>query len=766
MDEMAKDEARQLTEDEIEDAISRLDDSVSPEAKKIIAERLRTGELKLDKDYEIKVLAGYQMEDVDFWNGVTIGDRKLSEYSPEQARRIKAEMLNVLNARILTSDELAKIHFNSQVYNDIELPNGVKTTTRGGHSEGVALVAKILAEELRKRMPEEEMKTLDGEKIPSEGEIAGLFSNALGYMHDFGHTPFGHEGEGALNDEMARFSDEDMINRYRESRRQLLGEEYTVLAGDATAGEMCYEHNEMSAIIAEQVIQRYLPDTSDVLSKRGIIPEGQQISFSPKSLQYIKTGILAHSTSRVKPTPKGIEQQAVRLADKVAYIPQDLLDLIKEGIINISDLNNDQRELLDLKIETTDKQLEEAKTSKRNQKKLEIIDKLSRLNELEPEEQQKFFIELDRRVGVAQRKIAIKCVDPKEPKYADMKEVVDAIDRTYKEHPKLDKEDKSYIDTEPVAVYRELRIAQSALKNAKNSQEYAERLETVKEKSADFSKMLQAIYGMEPLIATLWSTKTTFQDSFIRGELGRVTKKGKETIISINKKNEHTWQMKAVFQYFYTHPEMIPLDFDEKYPESKLTGPQRVSAFIASFTNDGLTNIFNELNKSGQVVSREQAIRAIEEVDPNFDIDTFTEDTTILSGGRKVSANDKLEIMYTKLTGKHIIENGSVEMPEFDARISSSVLELSRRTRYRNDKNEVLKDVPEELLETKLDVVTSAPKHTSERAAEILKNVITITRGAISSEDIKQVVAQQRSKEIDKHKKEAEEKAEEFETQL
>ena len=122
--------------------------------------------------------------------------------------------------------------------------------------------------------------------------------------------------------------------------------------------------------------------------------------------------------------------------------------------------------------------------------------------------------------------------------------------------------------------------------------------------------------------------------------------------------------------------------------------------------------------------------------------------------------------MYTKLTGKHVTENGSVEMPEFDARISSSVLEMSRRTRYRNDKNEVLKDVPEELLETKLDVVTSAPKHTSERAAEILKNVITITRGAISSEDIKQVVAQQRSREIDKHKKEAEEKAEEFETQL
>ena len=88
---------------------------------------------------------------------------------------------------------------------------------------------------------------------------------------------------------------------------------------------------------------------------------------------------------------------------------------------------------MDLKIETTDKQLEEAKTSKRNQKKLEIIDKLSRLNELEPEEQQKLFIELDRRVGVAQRKIAIKCVDPKERKYTAMKEVVDAIDRTYKD---------------------------------------------------------------------------------------------------------------------------------------------------------------------------------------------------------------------------------------------------------------------------------------------------------------------------------------------
>ncbi len=764
---MANDEKKQLTEAEIEDAISKLDDSVSPEAKKIIAERLRTGELQLNENHEIEVQSGYQMEDLDFWDGVTIGDKKISDFPPEQAKKIKSEILKALNARLLTSDELAKIHFNTQVYNDIELEGGVRTTTRGGHSEGVALVAKVLAEELRRRMAEGRGEASVAEGEITEGTIAGLFSNALGYMHDFGHTPFGHDGEGALNDEMARFSDEVMMDDYRASRRQLFGDEYTVLAGDATAGEMCYEHNETSAIIAEQVIKRLLPEISDVLAKGGTIPEGQQIDFSPESLQYIKTGILAHSTSRVKPTPKGIEQQAVRLADKVAYVPQDLLDLIKEGIISISDLSNEQRELLDLKVEITDAELAEGKEpSEEDKEKLELIDKLGRIDKLLPLERKKLFVVMDKRVAIAQKKIAERCVDPEEPKFIAMKDQVDKIDDEYKKHKKLEEQDISYRDSEPVAVYRELREAQAALKKVKNPQEYAEKLAIVREKSAKFSSMLQTKYGMDPLIATLWSTKATFQDSFIRGELARVTDKGRDTLGSINDRNTHAWQMKAVFQYFYTHPEMLPPDFAARYPEGKFTGPQRVSAFVASFTNDGLTNLFNELNKSGQVISREQAIAAIKEADPNFDIEAFVEDSSKLKGGRKVSGNDKLEIMFTKLTGRHITEQGSVEMPEFDEKISTSILELSRRTRYRVDRSRVVEGVHEDLLETKLDTVTSEPKKTSERAAEILRKVITTSRGVVTSDDIKKIVDHQKEHQIDAHKMEAQAKADEFEAEI
>ena len=125
----------------------------------------------------------------------------------------KIEFLEKLNAKLLTSVELAKIHFNTQVYNKIV--NSV--TTRGGHSEGVALVAQVLAETYVDR-------NSNSENRAEEVKITGLLAKALGYMHDLGHTPFGHDGEGALDNELSRFAaDETYISK----RRALFGDEYT-----------------------------------------------------------------------------------------------------------------------------------------------------------------------------------------------------------------------------------------------------------------------------------------------------------------------------------------------------------------------------------------------------------------------------------------------------------------------------------------------------------------------------------------------------------
>ena len=112
-------------------------------------------------------------ENVSFWNGVTKSDGQ--SLSTEEQLRFCRDFIEMLRK----SPELAKIFFNTQVYN--EIVNDV--TTRGAHSEGVAIVAENLARQ---------KAILDGKNM-DESEVSALLAKALGYMHDLGHTPFGHD---------------------------------------------------------------------------------------------------------------------------------------------------------------------------------------------------------------------------------------------------------------------------------------------------------------------------------------------------------------------------------------------------------------------------------------------------------------------------------------------------------------------------------------------------------------------------------------------
>lgn len=694
----------------------------------------------------------------------------------------KIEFLEKLNAKLLTSSELAKIHFNTQVYNVIE--NSV--TTRGGHSEGVANTAQVLAETFVGRNSESADRA-------DEIKLAGLLSKALGYMHDLGHTPFGHDGEGALDDELSRFKADQ---GYKDKREKLFGADYVA---EETAKEMCYEHNETSSIIGSRILEEFAASEGVTLGK--------------EAKQYIITGILAHSTSRVKTEPKGIEQRAVRLADKVAYIPQDLLDLLKQSVISIDDLTEQERGLLGLSVEqfSVDDQEKLAYFSKEEiiEEKEKLIQGLRDLKNSTKEKKDELFAELDGLVKGMQREIAVKCIQPDDKGDFDFAGKKDRVDIYDKAVNKGKNPEKGLNGVEPLGekVFRGMREAQKRLKGVKDPEVYKTVMQGEKEFKYDeeskmfnidgqqydfkslkplledekkraeivnaigvngFSEMYKQFLIQEekidPFIAGMWVTKAKYQDSFIAGELSRESgEQSRETLGDINNRNEMGWRMKTTFQYFYTHQDALPKEIQDKYPLSEFTEQQRVSAFIASFTNVGLSDLYDGLLKQGVILSREAVIDAVKKARPDVDIESFVSGTEKFSREEssnpnrkeeevKVSANDKLEILYREAFGEPIIPGTSLDAipdhPETDA-----IIKFSKRLQHRNDKPQNLsKD------EGKRIIKGSPTKLEKDKAGEILQTVIKDTAHLVTSEDVltmaKGVIEKQKETEIDKHRRE------------
>ena len=111
-------------------------------------------------------------------------------------------------------------------------------------------------------------------------------TEAIALGHDLGHTPFGHNGEGILND--------------------ILKE--TELGG--------FLHRVQSLRVV------------DVIEST---PKRQGLNLTAE----VRDGILNHSGPNL---PKTLEGEIVRISDRIAYINHDIDDAIRSGVIAASDL--------------------------------------------------------------------------------------------------------------------------------------------------------------------------------------------------------------------------------------------------------------------------------------------------------------------------------------------------------------------------------------------------------------------------------------------
>jgi dGTPase len=155
--------------------------------------------------------------------------------------------------RIVHSKPFRRLKQKTQVFID---PAGDHYRTRMTHTLETTAISRVVARALR---------------------LNEDLTEAIGLGHDMGHPPFGHAGEGAL--------DEAVSERFGQRLR----------------------HNEQSLRIAERL----------------------------NLTEEVRNGILTHTGTE---EPETLEGKIVRLVDRVAYINHDIDDAIRYGILREEEL--------------------------------------------------------------------------------------------------------------------------------------------------------------------------------------------------------------------------------------------------------------------------------------------------------------------------------------------------------------------------------------------------------------------------------------------
>ena len=197
--------------------------------------------------------------------------RKFSEPSPAYRSEFQRD-----RDRVVHSAAFRRLEYKTQVFVNHE---GDLFRTRLTHSIEVAQIGRAIARTLR---------------------LNEDLTEAISLAHDLGHTPFGHAGQGALNECMREFGG--------------------------------FEHNLQSLRVVDELEERY----ADF--------DGLNLTFETRE------GILKHCSSRkarelgdvgerfLKSRQAGLEAQLANLADEIAYNNHDVDDGLRSGLITVNQM--------------------------------------------------------------------------------------------------------------------------------------------------------------------------------------------------------------------------------------------------------------------------------------------------------------------------------------------------------------------------------------------------------------------------------------------
>ena len=190
--------------------------------------------------------------------------------------------------RIIHSTAFRRLKHKTQVFIS---PHGDHFRTRLTHSIEVAQIARAMAREL---------------KVDED------LTEALALAHDFGHPPFGHAGESALNEMMLPYGG--------------------------------FDHNEQTLRILVALEQRYAEFDGLNLSwetLEGVVKHNGPLLDRRNQNKKVPAGILAYCNKHDLEieTFAGPEAQIAAIADDIAYDNHDIDDGLRAGAFRASDLN-------------------------------------------------------------------------------------------------------------------------------------------------------------------------------------------------------------------------------------------------------------------------------------------------------------------------------------------------------------------------------------------------------------------------------------------
>ena len=168
------------------------------------------------------------------------------------------------------------------------------------------------------------------------------------------------------------------------------------------------------------------------------------------------------------------------------------------------------------------------------------------------------------------------------------------------------------------------------------------------------------------------------------------------------------------------------------------TEQQIVSAYIASFTNNGLNELYNGLVDKKLVLSREDALAQLKEARPDLSVDKVTSKDLKIQNPQKpdetykIAANDILEFLYEENVGRTIVSGKNQNPDKTIPQIQHSI---------------AVRDVIDSTRDKSVQQTESIP--------QLLASTIDVSRTQVNSQDIQQMVAdiknRQQSQEIQKH---------------